>query len=250
MSASIRDSCNELKAAGRKPASIPNYGAGLKQAKNSADGEIKALHIKKLFRMIVLSPSGGGKTNLLYHMLKNSPNTFAHLHICARNPDQPLYDDLRDKLNGFITFYDPDNMPSVNEVRKSKSANGIELVVFDDLSSEKNLQRNVIGPYYYRGRHMKLSMIMLAHSFFALDKMIRLNSEYCFILKANAKRDLKMILKDFNVDASEENFYEIYKRATQSIGQGMLIDSGRNQIRYNFDVVVDGQTLDMRRLNK
>ncbi|TYZ57446.1 hypothetical protein PybrP1_010833 [[Pythium] brassicae (nom. inval.)] len=158
-----------------------------------------------------------------------SPNVFAHLHIIARNPDQPLYDDLREKLKSFITFYDPDQAPSVNAIRKN-AGDIPELVCFDDLSSEKNLQKNLIAQYYYRGRHMKLSMIMLAHSFFGLDKMIRLNAEYCFILKANQKRDLKMILKDFNVSVSEAEFYEFYKRATKNIGNGMLIDSLNNSI--------------------
>lgn len=88
--------------------------------------------------------------------------------------------------------------------------------------------------------------MMLAHSFFALDKMIRLNAEYCFILKADAKRDLKMILKDFNIPVTESNFYEIYKRATQTIGNGMLIDSLKNQIRFNFDVV-DPESLETKK---
>lgn len=223
---------------------IPNYGAALpSKYKGASTGEIKQLGIKSLFRMVILAPSNSGKTNLLFHILKASPNVFSHLHIIARNPDQELYDYLKDKLGQFITFYDPENVPPVNEIRKSKSSEGIELVVFDDLTSDKNLQRNMISQFYIRGRHMKLSMVMLAHSYFALDKMIRLNSEYIIILKANSKRDLKMILKDFNIPISESNFYEAYKLATASKGQGLLIDSVNDQLRSNFDIIIDPQTL-------
>ncbi|TYZ65678.1 hypothetical protein PybrP1_000604 [[Pythium] brassicae (nom. inval.)] len=193
---------------------IPNYGGMTNTPKSRSDGEIRALHIKKLFRMIILSPSGGGKTNLLYHILKSSPNVYSHLHVIARNPDQPLYNDLKEKLSEFIAFHDPDEIPPVNAICHNKN-DLPEMVVFDDLSSERILQKNVISQYFYRGRHQRLTMIMCAHAFFHLDKMIRLNSEYCFILKANAKRDLQMILKDFNIPITESNFYEVYRRATE-----------------------------------
>lgn len=50
--------------------SIQNYGAGLpKKYKSDSLGEIKDLGIKKLFRGIILSPSGGGKTTLVFHIL-------------------------------------------------------------------------------------------------------------------------------------------------------------------------------------
>ncbi|TYZ63372.1 hypothetical protein PybrP1_012535 [[Pythium] brassicae (nom. inval.)] len=201
---------------------IPNYGSGINQTKTLADGDIPALHIKKLFRMIVLSPTGSGKRNLLHHIIKASSNYV------------PLYDDLKEKLAGFVSFYDPDHIPSVNAIRKI--ANDVpELVVFDDLLSEKRLQRDVTSQFYYRGRHQKLLMLMLAHSYFALEKMIRLNCDLCFILRANAKRDLKMILKDFNIPISEPDFYEVYRRSMQQTGNDILIDSLRGHIRRNFD---------------
>ena len=83
--------------------SIPNYGSALpKEFKSKDVGEIEALGIKKLFRAIVLSPSGGGKTNLVFHIVKSSPHVFTHLHIIARQPNQELYDYMREKLNGLL----------------------------------------------------------------------------------------------------------------------------------------------------
>ncbi|CEG46204.1 uncharacterized protein PHALS_02619 [Plasmopara halstedii] len=50
-------------------------------------------------------------------ILKHSPHVFAHLTIIARNPHQELYEYLRDKLDGFITFADPNSPPSVDQHR-------------------------------------------------------------------------------------------------------------------------------------
>lgn len=216
---------------------IPNYGGSLpKQYQKGSAGDLKELGIKKLFRMIVLGPSFSGKNNLVFHILKHSPNAFVHLHIIARNPDQELYDYLKDKLKGFITIWPQDEPPHVDQIRKSKTTDGVELVVIDDYSNDKNLQKNVFSHYFTRGRHLKLSTIFLSHSYFATDKMIRLNSEYVSILKANSKRDLQMIFKDFNIPGTtEEGLIQAYNQATSEKGQSLFIDSVKGELRYNFD---------------
>ncbi|EGZ27322.1 hypothetical protein PHYSODRAFT_475975 [Phytophthora sojae] len=180
--------------------SIPDFGASIsKKFKAASMGDIPALDMKKLFRMIVLGPSFSGKNNLCMFILKNSPHG---LTIIARNPNQELYEYLKEKLDGFITFTDPDMPPSVDQVRHiPMSSNKPELVIIDDYSNDKLLQKNIFSHYFTRGRHFKLSTIFLSHSYFAIDKIIRLNSEYVAILKANSKRDLQMVVKDFNIPA-------------------------------------------------
>jgi hypothetical protein len=222
--------------------SIPDFGGSLpKQFKASSVGDIKELDIKKLFRMVVLGPSFSGKNNLVMHILKHSPNTFAHLHIVARNPHQELYDYLREKLEGFITFYPPDQPPSVDRVRRTPiSSKKPELVIIDDFSNDRLLQKNLFSHFMTRGRHFFLSTIFLSHSYFATDKMIRLNAEYVAILKANSKRDLQMVVKDFNIPGVDEHsIVRYYDQATANKGQMLFIDSVKSQLRYNFDRVID-----------
>ncbi|EGZ13268.1 hypothetical protein PHYSODRAFT_511443 [Phytophthora sojae] len=202
---------------------IPDFGASIpKKFKSASMGDIPALDIKALFRIVVLGPSFSGKNNLCMFILKHSPHVFAHLTVIARNPHQELYDYLRDKLDGVITFADPDSPPS--------------LVIIDDYSNDKLLQKNLFSHYFTRGRHFELSTIFLSHSYFATDKMIRLNSEYVAILKANSKRDLQMVVKDFNIKGVDErSIVNYYNKATERKGQMLFIDSVKGQIRYNFD---------------
>ncbi|GMF45574.1 unnamed protein product [Phytophthora fragariaefolia] len=218
--------------------SIPDFGASLpKKFKSASMGDIPALDTKSLFRMVVLGPSFTGKNNLCMFILKHSPHVFAHLTIIARNPHQELCEYLCDKLDGFITFADPDAPPSVDQVRHTPiSSNKPELIIIDDYSNDKLLQKNLFSHYYTRGRHFKLSTIFLSHSYFAIDKMIRLNSEYVAILKANSNRDLQMVVKDFNIKGVDErSIVYYYNKATERKGQMLFIDSAKGQIRYNFD---------------
>ncbi|EEY68084.1 uncharacterized protein PITG_18529 [Phytophthora infestans T30-4] len=177
--------------------------------------------------MVVLGPSFSGKNNLCMFILKHSPHE--------------LYEYLREKLEGFITFADPDSPPKVDQVRHTPlSSNKPELVIIDDYSNDKLLQKIIFSHYYTRGRHLKLSTIFPSHSYFATDKMIRLNLEYVAILKANSKRDLHMVVKDFNIKGVDErSIVYYYNKATERKGQMLFVDSVKGQIRYNFDRPID-----------
>ena len=212
---------------------VPNYGSALpKQFKNRDFGLNEKLGIHKLFRMVLLGPSYSGKTNLVFHILKESPHVYSHLHIIARNADQELYNYIKEKLEGFCTFYEPESPPSVDAIKK---INGLQLVIIDDYSNDKLVQKNLFSHFFTRGRHKLLSTIFISHSYFATDKMIRLNSEYVAILKANSKRDLQMVLKDFNLPGiGEHDIFRAYKEATSHKGQFLFIDSINQCLRTNF----------------
>ncbi|DAZ94920.1 TPA: hypothetical protein N0F65_003090 [Lagenidium giganteum] len=188
--------------------SIPDFGGMLqKEFKKKSFGVNEKLGMQKLFGMIVLGPSFSGKSNLAFHILKESPHVNSHLHIIVRN-----------------------RVDAIKEI-----PNALQLVIIDDYSNDKKLQRNLFSHFFTRGRHKGLSTIFIAHSYFATDKMIRLNSEYIAILNANSKRDLQLILKDFNLPGvSEDDIYRYFKQATSEKGQMLFIDSVKQQIRKNF----------------
>ncbi|GMF36130.1 unnamed protein product [Phytophthora lilii] len=94
--------------------------------------------------------------------------------------------------------------------------------------NDKLLEKNIFSHYFTRGRHFKLSTIFLSHSYFATDKMIRLNSEYVAILRANSKRDLQIVVKYFNIKGVDDrSIVYYYNKATEQKGQMLFIDSVR-----------------------
>jgi hypothetical protein len=216
---------------------IPNYDNEIpKKFRSASVKSIPDLDIKSLFRMIILGPSYSGMTNLLMFILKHSPNQFAQLHLIVRNPNQAIYDYLKEKLEGFITFHE--TPPNFYMVRRTPiSSKKVELVIIDDYGADKLLQKNIFSGFFIRGRHHLLSTIFIAHSYFATDKLLRLNSEYIAILRANSKRDLKLIVSDFNIEGVDENsILRYYNQAIRrGVGQFLFVDSVKSELRYNFD---------------
>lgn len=197
----------------------------------------KETNLPKLFRGIMLGPSGSGKTNLLFDFLKRSPNVYTHLHLIARQPDQPLYDYLKDELQGFMTIYSEDNVPRPDDIKK----NGLQLVVFDDWSNDiKWCQKHVV-PFYIRGRHKGLATLFLAHAYHTgVPKMVRLNSEVLMILRSPSKKDLLSVLADMPIaSVTREDLWRWYSDVSRDKGQMLLIDSTSQQIRRNWKQILN-----------
>ena len=216
---------------------IVNWGAKLpKEYQSDSYGFNDKTGLPKLFRGIILGNSGSGKSNLLIDFLKRSPNVYSHLHLCARQPDQPLYSYLRDKLGSFITVYGEDNPPKVDDLQK----NGLQLVVFDDFSNDQKWCQTHVVPFYIRGRHKGLTTLFLSHAFFqGTPKMVRLNSEILMILKTPSKTDLKMVLKDMPINGvNDDQLWQWYQMTSKERGQMLLINTVNQQIRFNWKKVL------------
>lgn len=219
---------------------ILNWGAALpKEYRSKNSGFNSQTNLPNLFRGILLGASGAGKSNLLFDFIKRSPDVYTHLHLIARQPDQPLYQYLKDKLKSFITVYNEETVPSVDDIKP----NGLQLVVFDDWSNDQKWCEKHVTPFYIRGRHRGLTTLFLAHAFYAgCPKMVRLNNEVLMILKVPSKRDLKMVLKDMPIGGiGDEELWRLYSRATSNRGQMLMLNTLDQTIRFNWkQVLYDG----------
>ena len=95
---------------------------------------------KDTFRVLLASPAGGGKTNLLYHMLSKRLLYFDQVHLYAKNLEQQKYQDLinlfQDVSNqvGYdIIKTSNDTIIPVNDINRS----GQKIVIFDDFVTKK-----------------------------------------------------------------------------------------------------------------
>ena len=186
----------------------------------------------ELFRALLVGGSGSGKTNLVMDILKRSPGIYTHLHICARNPHQPIYEFIQDKLGDFCTVYEQGEIPDVDSIPRD----GLQLFIFDDYSNDPKLTRERVVPYFIRGRHYGFSSLYLSHAFHqGTPKLVRLNVEYVMILKVPSRRDLDMVLKDVSIEnCSKDTLFQVYKQATASKGQFLMCDCVKGQLRFNF----------------
>lgn len=168
----------------------------------------------------VIGSSGSGKTQTLLQILSDMPNTFNKMYIYTK-AEEPLYKYLEQKIPADLLTISYD----LNDLRKfdDEKYYGSTLVIFDDMVNEKD--QKCIQELYIRGRKLGVSMLYLSQSFFKIPKLIRLQCDYCFIIKVPNMRDLNLILSEFSLGTTKEQLQNMYKYViSQGFGNFFLID--------------------------
>ena len=142
------------------------------------------------FRGLINCASGGGKSNLTVNILFEMYNTF-HKIIIVSKAQEPLYDNLMDKLKNIEIYYEG----IIPEIEKMEDGNN-GLIIFDDMVLTKN---NKIGEMFIRGRKLGYSSIYISQSFFGTPKIVRQNVNYVWLGKGMNRRDLRLILSEFSL---------------------------------------------------
>ncbi len=197
------------------------------------------LHLHNLsvlpFRMVVVAPSGSGKTNFILNMLQKfsaGKGTFNTITIITKNKQEPLYEWLEDKTKKTVKILEGiENIPSLDKFNKEEQ----HIVIFDDLVLEKDQKK--MNEFYIRGRKKGVSVCYLSQSFFKIPKVIRTNCNYFVILKLSGKRDLNLILSEFELGVSKKELMDMYEYATKEKFNVLLIDveaPKETKFRKNF----------------
>ena len=78
---------------------------------------------------------------------------------------------------------------------------------------------------FIRGRILKIYLVFIAQSYFAVPKNIRLNSMLFFIIKFPKKRELQQILLNHPSDICLKDFRTLYKECTENPSSFLNIDA-------------------------
>ena len=180
------------------------------------------LHKLKLpFRMVVVAPSGSGKTNFLVNligMFSSGKGTFQSITIITKNLDEPLYRWIQQKSDQIIIKEGLSNTPPLDKMDKELN----HLVVWDDLVLSKDL--SMVENYYIRARKFNVSCIFISQSFFKIPKIIRGNCSYMVLLKLSGNREVNLILSEFGLGITKEELLNLYKYATAEKFSPLIID--------------------------
>ena len=198
----------------------------------SINPHYKDHNISVPFRSIFIGSSGSGKTNTVLNLISQMSNTFNKIYIYTR-AEEPLYTYLKDSIpDDLITIsYD------LNDLRKFKDADyyGQTLIIMDDLVNEKDL--TCVNELYIRGRKMGVSLAFLSQSYYKINKIIRLQCQYVFIIKVSGLKDLNLILSEYALNTNKEQLQKMYNYCSQIFGDFFLIDLNSTQnknYRKNF----------------
>ena len=93
------------------------------------------------------------------------------------------------------------------------------LIIYDDMIADmlnsKNLNK-VVTEVFIRDRKLKISLVFITQSYFAVPKNNRLNSTHCFIMKIPNKRELQQIVLNHSSDIDSEDFMNLCVNALQN----------------------------------
>ena len=190
-------------------------------------------NIKLPFRMLIVAPSGSGKTNflanLLYLFCSGRTGTFQDITILTKCADEPIYNYLNKETDGAISVKEGlEHLPQLDKMDKKVN----HLVCFDDLQLLKN--QEPIMNYYIRARKKNCSVIYLAQNFFQVPKVIRLNCMYFVILKLSCDRDMRLILKEMSLGLTAEQLLKLYAFATDTKFVPLLVNMEESQVDKKF----------------
>ena len=193
------------------------------------------------YRMLIITPSGSGKTNALLNLIQKQDNDslIDKIYLCATDLNEPKFEFLIKKREdaGIKNLNDPSafieysnimddvykNIDNYNPKRKRKV-----LIVFDDMIadviSNKNFQA-IIKELFVRCRKLSVSLVFLTQSYFKVPKGVRLNSPHYLIMKICDKTELQNIACNQSAGIHYEDFLKIYGNCAKESYSFRTIDT-------------------------
>ena len=192
------------------------------------------------FRLLVVGSSGSGKTNVVINLI-NIMSCFSKIYLFAKNTSEPLWAWFIDKMiqlsrrakrELLVVSNDVSDMPNIDEVDENEN----NLFIFDDQITEAVSKQKAISELFIRGRKQNASAIYISQSYFDVPKLIRKNCDYIIIKKINTIRDLRSIIKEYNLsDITPEKLLEVYKSiVSKGMTRFLMIDLNTNVPQLKF----------------
>ena len=203
------------------------------------------------FRMLIIEPSGSGKTKSLLHLINNL-HPIDKIYLYAKDINEPKYEYLINKreqagiknLNdpyAFIEYSDDmdDVLDDINNYNKNRDKK--VLIVFDDMIADieynKKFKR-IIKELFYRACKINVSIVFITQSYFRALKDARLNSTHYILMKIDNKKELKSIAEEKSGHLDYKDFLKMYDYCTKEPYSFMTIDvrpTATIPFKKNFD---------------
>ena len=191
------------------------------------------------YRMLIIVPSGRGKTNALLNLIQQDNNNIDMIYLYAKDLEEAKYQLFIKKREnaGIKHLNDPkafieysntiddvyNNIDDCNAKRKRKM-----LIVFDDMIADiltnKRFQ-TIIKELFVRCRKLNISLVFITQTYFSVPKEVRLNSTHNLIMKIDNRRELQQITIDHSADIDYKDFLKIYRNCTREPYSFLTVDT-------------------------
>ena len=196
--------------------------------------------------ILLCGPSGVGKTNSIIQFIINSSykkiSPFVDIYYCSFSTvDEDLLKMLSKLLSNNLILID--NIKSLLELVESfkdKEFNNKEkrLLILDDINNLSKKDFDIISKFSNSFRKYISHNIYVVQNPYSNNNLstIRRNVNYLFIFKYKQNNVIDRLIKEFNGfnNLSDEEYKKLYLKATKDIGNFLLIDLKKENIRHNF----------------
>lgn len=190
-------------------------------------------------RMVLLAPSGAGKTVLLSNLILNIyRGCFERIYIFSPSIDiDSTWEPVRKYQNEmlkvsdkgteqlYFNHYDPTDLTNIidtqQKVVKVMKSGGMKrlysiLIVIDDFADDPvfTRQSKLLHSLYTRGRHQSISTICSTQKFAAIHPIIRVNATSMIVYRLRNNKELESFLEEVSGLTGKRELMEIYKTAT------------------------------------
>lgn len=198
-------------------------------------------HVPRVpLRMIILGPSGGGKTVLLSNLILNIyRGAFERIYIFSpsinvdyvwkpvkkyQSDEMKVIESDKEKL--YYDTYDTESLEKIialqHKITRFSKESGKKklfsiLIIIDDLADDVHVTRHskLLHTLYCRGRHNQISTIVSTQKYYALATIIRVNATALIVYRLRSFKELECFLEENGALVDKKTLLEIYRNATK-----------------------------------
>lgn len=168
----------------------------------------REIELEPPFSMIICASSGSGKTTLLRHMLthtlgRNFDNIFIMSDTADVTSDYDVFRALPEYKGRIFDSYDAAVIEAIHSEQKYlQKKYGNErtpqtLLVLDDLMDRLQGNHTLVQKLFWKGRHVKLSVIILVQKLKGISTVMRTNAKYVVFFRCGNSNELDNLLDEF-----------------------------------------------------
>ena len=172
-----------------------------------------------------------GKTSLMEDGVNLLEEFVQQLQHADENPPEPKPKGRKPKEH-ILFNADSEDEEEEKKPKKSKYRSPEYLIILDDLSNE--LKNTALVALLKRNRHFNCKVIVSSQYLNDLEPASRKQMDYILVFKGQPQKKLDEIYRDADIAVSPDEFYEIYKSATESLYSFLYIDRFNDSFRRNF----------------
>lgn len=198
--------------------------------------------IKPRSMIMMIGPTGSGKTTALVEFLSRKSDAFYRIIIFSGSTtDEPLLNFLNKHIEGIELIDNADELPELTEFNDEDKKTE-KLIVFDDFINLKNKEKEKIQRWINSSRKYGFTCISMVQNYVNAPIQMRRNTMYFIIFRLRDNNTIKQILKNHNMGYDKDAVMDAYYKATDNPKDFFTIDLTANSpapYRHNFTDVLD-----------